>query len=150
MQFRKAVKADLPAIVGLLADDPLGATREVVADPVPSRYVDAFEEVERQTGNQIIVAVDGENTVKGCLQLVITPGLARFGMKRATIEGVRISRDLRGSGLGTDLFLHAIAVAKDHGCGLVQLTTDNDREDAHRFYERLGFKPSHVGMKLQI
>lgn len=150
MQFRNAVKADLPAIVRLLADDALGATREVVDDPLPSRYVEAFEEVERQPGNRIVVAVDGQNAVKGCLQLVITPGLARFGMKRATIEGVRISRELRGSGLGTDLFLHAIGLAKEHGCGLVQVTTDNDRGDAHRFYQRLGFKASHIGMKLQI
>ena len=150
MQFRNAVKADLPAIVRLLADDELGATREVVADPVPSRYVEAFEEVEGQTGNHIIVAVDRRNTVKGCLQLVVTPGLARFGMKRATIEGVRVSRDQRGSGLGTDLFLHAIGLAKEYGCGLVQLTTDNDRRDAHRFYERLGFGASHIGMKLRI
>ena len=134
----------------LLADDELGATREVFRDPLPTEYVRAFEEIERQTGNQIIVAVDENGAVNACLQLTITPGLGRFAMKRATIEAVRVSRDLRGTGLGTDLFKHAIDLAKEQGCGLVQLTTDNTREGAHRFYERLGFKASHIGMKLHL
>ena len=148
MQFRDAQKNDLPAIVAMLADDDLGATRERNEVPLPTQYIDAFENIIAQTGNRLIVAIDTNNIVAGCLQLTITPGLARLGMSRATIEGVRIRSDLRSTGLGEKLFQYAIDQARNAGCGLVQLTTDRTRVDAHRFYERLGFEASHTGMKL--
>ncbi|MBL8671054.1 MAG: GNAT family N-acetyltransferase [Alphaproteobacteria bacterium] len=149
VEFRAATAADLPAIVRLLADDELGAKRERYADPLPREYIDAFAAIERQHGNSVIVAtLDGR--VVGCLQLTFIPGLARLGMARAQIEGVRIDRSQRGEGLGEAMFRHAIALAKAQGCGLVQLTTDKSRPDAHRFYERLGFVASHAGMKLAL
>lgn len=148
MKFRKATLDDLSAVVKLLADDPLGAEREQFEDPLPAQYIEAFHAMERQPGNCLIVAVDDRNTVHGCLQLTITPGIARKGMFRATIEGVRISHAHRGSGLGTKLFEFAIDEAKKANCGLVQLTTDRSRGGAHRFYEALGFEPTHIGMKL--
>ena len=150
MRLRTATKVDLQAIVALLADDILGETRERLEDPLPSSYAEAFDAIERQSGNQIIVAVDDNDDVMGCLQLTLTPGLARLGMTRATIEAVRIARDHRGSGLGEQMFRFAIDEAKKAGCGLVQLTTDRARPDAHRFYEKLGFEPSHIGMKLKL
>jgi GNAT superfamily N-acetyltransferase len=150
MKFRTATLDDLLPIVKLLADDPLGAAREHYENPLPSEYVEAFHAITQQPGNQVIVAVDDENTVCGCLQLTITPGLARKGMSRATIEGVRIGRAHRGSGLGARLVAFAIEEARTAKCGLVQLTTDRARSDAHRFYERLGFEPSHIGMKLML
>jgi GNAT superfamily N-acetyltransferase len=88
--------------------------------------------------------------IVGCLQLTFIPGLARHGMTRAQIEGVRVIRDHRGRGVGEALFRHAIDLARGHGCGLVQLTSDKTRPDAHRFYERLGFVDTHVGMKLAL
>ncbi|WP_152656536.1 GNAT family N-acetyltransferase [Oceanobacillus sp. CFH 90083] len=147
MNFRKARKEDVPAIVRLLADDELGSQRERYEEPLPDEYDQAFEEMEAQTGNQIILAMEDENII-GCLQLTIIPGLARLGMKRAQIEAVRIDKNFRGKGIGEALFKEAIAIAKDENCGLVQLTTDKLRNDAHRFYERLGFSASHEGMKL--
>jgi len=150
MYFRDAVKSDLYAIVELLADDALGAARERFQSPLPKEYLDAFDLLQQQLGNRLIVVVNDTGQVRGCLQLTFTAGLARRGASRATIEGVRICADDRGIGLGTELFEYAISEARKFGCSLVQLTTDRQRPDAHRFYERLGFEPSHIGMKLKL
>ena len=147
MHFRKANEEDLQAIVRLLADDELGAKRERYEEPLPDCYYKAFKAIEAQAGNQIILAIDGQAVI-GCLQLTIIPGLARQGMKRAQIEGVRVDQRCRGKGVGEALFKEAIAIAKSEECGLVQLTTDKERDDAHRFYHKLGFMASHEGMKL--
>jgi ribosomal protein S18 acetylase RimI-like enzyme len=149
MQFRDAEPADLPAIVKLLADDPLGAERERAEEPLPRTYRDAFAAIARQEGNRIIVAVD-EGKIIGCLQLTLIPGLSRLGMLRAQVESVRVAREQRSRALGEALFRHAIAIAREAGCGLVQLTTDRSRDDALRFYEKLGFEASHLGMKLDL
>lgn len=149
MEIRKASKQDLPAIVRLLAHDPLGATRERLETPLPAAYGEAFQAMENQGGNDVIVALE-ENQVIGCLQLTLIPGLSRLGMKRAQIEGVRVAEDHRGKRIGEALMEHAITLAREDGCGLVQLTTDKSRPDAHRFYERLGFTITHAGMKLVL
>jgi len=149
MEFRKARKEDVPSIVRLLADDELGANRECFEDPLPAIYFEAFQAMESQGGNHILVAVE-QGKVIGCLQLTIIPGLARQGMKRAQIEGVRVDRHARGKRVGEKLFNEAISIAKSEDCGMVQLTTDKQRNDAHRFYEKLGFQASHEGMKLML
>lgn len=149
MEFRDAVPGDLPAVVKLLADDALGSTRERDEDPLPQVYRDAFAAMERQGGNSPIVAVE-DGAVVGCLQLTLIAGLSRLGMTRAQIEAVRVDRRHRSRGLGEALFRHAIDRARAEGCGLVQLTTDRSRGDAQRFYERLGFEASHLGMKLDL
>lgn len=147
MEFRTANVEDLQAIVRLLADDELGAQRERFEEPLPNEYYEAFTSIQSQIGNQIILAVEGQMVI-GCLQLTIIPGLARRGMKRAQIEGVRVDKNYRSKGIGEKLFKEAIAIAKSEQCGLVQLTTDKQRNDAHRFYDKLGFCASHEGMKL--
>ena len=149
MEFRDAVPGDLRAIVKLLADDALGATRERDEDPLPQEYRAAFAAMERQGGNSLIVAVE-DGAVVGCLQLTLIAGISRLGMTRAQIEAVRVDRGYRSRGLGEALFRHAIERAREAGCGLVQLTTDRSRGDAQRFYERLGFEASHLGMKLDL
>ncbi|MCG7381489.1 GNAT family N-acetyltransferase [Paenibacillus sp. ACRRY] len=149
MEFRTATLTHLPSIVRLLADDEMGATRESFIEPLPKEYVEAFAKIEQQIGNSIIIALDN-NEVIGCLQLTIIPGIARLGTTRGQIEGVRIDRNYRGQGVGESLFQYAIHEAKSMGCELIQLTTDKKRKDAHRFYERLGFVASHVGMKLAL
>lgn len=150
MKFRDATENDLYDIVALLADDVLGEQRELLRDPLPKEYLTAFNALTQQIGNRLIVAVDNSGDIKGCLQLTITAGIARRGATRATIEGVRVSSDERGTGLGAALFEYAIEEARKSRCSLVQLTTDRERPDAHRFYERLGFEPSHIGMKLKL
>lgn len=147
--FRIATEADLPAIVRLLADDDLGRGRERFADPLPQPYVDGFRAMQRQGGNDFVVAEVGGQVV-GCLQLTIIYGVSRMGATRAQIEAVRVDRGQRGRKLGEGLIQHAIERAKAAGCTLVQLTTDKTRADAHRFYERLGFKATHEGMKLAL
>ncbi|MSP50353.1 MAG: GNAT family N-acetyltransferase [Alphaproteobacteria bacterium] len=147
--IRRARAADLPAIVRLLADDPLGKIRERYAEPLPAPYLQAFAAIEAQAGNEILVA-EADGRVVGCLQLTLIPGLTRLGMTRAQIEGVRVEAGRRGEGIGERLVAHAIGASREAGCGLVQLTTDASRPDAHRFYERLGFVASHVGMKLAL
>ncbi|MBV7698825.1 GNAT family N-acetyltransferase [Streptomyces sp. TRM70350] len=147
LEIRAAVTDDLPAIVGMLADDPLGAQRESPDDPTP--YRTALERLGTDPNQHLVVAVR-EGRVVGTLQLTIIPGLSRRGATRSIIEGVRIHADERGSGLGTQLIEWAIEESRRQGCQLVQLTSDNSRVDAHRFYERLGFTASHVGFKLQL
>jgi len=144
-----AKKSDLKEIVRLLADDELGSKREKYEDPLPEAYYNAFSAIENQGGNQILLVIEGEIVI-GCLQLTIIPGLARLGMKRAQIEGVRVDKNYRGQKIGEALFREAITIAKSEGCGLVQLTTDKNRKDALRFYEKLGFSSSHEGMKLVL
>jgi ribosomal protein S18 acetylase RimI-like enzyme len=147
IEFRNARIADLPAIVRLLADDALGATRESAADIAP--YEQAFAALTAQKGNAIIVG-DDNGEVVACLQLTIVPGLSRKGATRAFIEGVRVAGSLRGKGVGEAIVRNAIDRARAAGCRLVQLTSDKSRHDAHRFYERLGFKATHIGMKLEL
>ena len=112
-------------------------------------YLQAFDEMVAQPGNTLLVAVRGDEVV-GCLQLTITPGLSRMGMRRAQLEGVRVSATHRGTRIGEPLVTEAIALARAAGCGLVQLTSDVTRVDAIRFYERLGFQATHVDMKLSL
>ncbi|MEU9142442.1 GNAT family N-acetyltransferase [Streptomyces sp. NPDC048349] len=145
--IRPAAEADLPAIVAMLADDPLGATRESPEDLTP--YLAAFKRLAEDPNQHLVVAVRGDRVV-GTLQLTIVPGLSRKGSTRSIIEGVRVHADERGSGLGTRFIEWAIEKSRTENCRLVQLTSDATRTDAHRFYERLGFAASHVGFKLQL
>jgi len=149
ISVRKASIADIPTVLELIADDQLGAVRENLKHPLPLVYRQAFERIESQVGNDIFVAIS-ENEIVGCMQLTLIPGLSRKGMTRLQIETVRVSRTRRSKGIGRQMMKYAIDYAKTSGCGLVQLTTDNSREDAHRFYKRLGFKDTHVGMKLDL
>lgn len=149
LSFRRATREDLPDIVRLLADDPLGKERERWLDPLPPCYGEAFDEIDADANHELIV-VECNGAVAATLQLTVLPGLARQGAKRAQIEAVRVDGRLRGLGIGARLFEWAIDRARQRGCHLVQLTTDTQRPDAHRFYERLGFVASHVGMKLDL
>ena len=149
MKIRTAERSDIPAIVDLLAEDPLGAQRESPGDPPDPAYLAAFEAMTAQGGNQVLVAVEDDRVI-GCLQLTLIAGLSRRGMLRAQIEAVRVAEARRSAGLGEALFRDAIARAKSAGCGLVQLTSDKSRPDAHRFYDRLGFVASHEGYKLRL
>ncbi|WHT18106.1 GNAT family N-acetyltransferase [Crossiella sp. CA-258035] len=145
-EFRRARAADVTAIVAMLADDQLGAGRERPGDPA---YQEAFAALDADP-NQLLLVAEADGEVVGTLQLTFIPGLSRLGMWRAQIEAVRVSKHQRGGGLGQRMVEFAIAEARSRGCGLVQLTTDATREHAHRFYERLGFVASHVGMKLPL
>ncbi|SAI71101.1 acetyltransferase [Bordetella ansorpii] len=147
--FRRAVADDLPAIIALLADDVLGSTREDATLPPRPCYVQAFEAIDRDPLHQLVVA-EREGHIVGCLQLTFIPGLSQRGRWRAQIESVRIAASARGTGLGRVMFDWAIARCREHGCGVVQLTTDKQRTDARRFYESLGFVASHEGMKLNL
>jgi GNAT superfamily N-acetyltransferase len=149
VRFRLAERRDLPAIVGLLADDGLGAAREVLGPPLPDSYFRAFDAMARESGNEIIVG-EQETRIIACLQLVITHGLSRQGQARATLEAVRVASDLRGQGIGKQIVTVAMERARTKGASIVQLTSDKSRTDAHRFYEQLGFKASHVGMKRML
>ncbi|AWL39531.1 MULTISPECIES: GNAT family N-acetyltransferase [Streptomyces] len=147
LDIRPAALTDLPAVVAMLADDPLGAERESPDDLAP--YRSAFRRLADDPNQHLVVAVR-EARVVGTLQLTIVPGLSRRGATRSIIEGVRIHADERGTGLGTQLIQWAVDESRRQGCRLVQLTSDASRTDAHRFYERLGFSASHVGFKLAL
>lgn len=149
LKFRQATREDLPEIVRMLADDFLGATRERFEEPLPESYTKAFEEIAADKNNELIVAeTDGE--IVGTMQITFTPSISFQGGKRAGVESVRVDARYRGRGLGKALMLWAIERAKKEGCHVLQLTTNSDRTDAHRFYENLGFKGTHLGMKLYL
>ncbi|MEU5668790.1 GNAT family N-acetyltransferase [Micromonospora sp. NPDC047753] len=145
--FRVAVRADLPAVIALLADDVLGKARDFTE--VDEAYERAFADITADPRNALIVAEQGGDLV-GCLQITYIPGLGRHGAERSLIESVRVRSDRRGQGLGRQLMTWAVDQARERGCALVQLTTDKTREDAHRFYLGFGFVASHEGMKLAL
>ncbi|MEU8525382.1 GNAT family N-acetyltransferase [Streptomyces sp. NPDC048629] len=147
LEIRPALRTDIPAVVAMLADDPLGALRESPDDLTP--YETAFERLAGDPHQHVVVAVRS-GAVVGTLQLTIIPGLSRRGATRSIIEGVRIHSAERGSGLGTELIEWAIDESRRQNCQLVQLTSDATRTDAHRFYERLGFEASHLGFKMTL
>jgi GNAT superfamily N-acetyltransferase len=147
--FRRARADDVPDIVRLLADDPLGATRERYESPLPESYARAFRAIEQDANNELVVACRGERVV-GVLQLTDIPSLTYQRGWRALIEGVRVDSGERSQGLGKTLFEWAIARAHERACHMVQLTTDKARPDAKRFYESLGFVASHEGLKLHL
>ncbi|AOR33283.1 GNAT family N-acetyltransferase [Streptomyces fodineus] len=147
LEIRPATADDLPAIVAMLADDPLGAQRESPDDMTP--YRTALERLDADPNQHLVVAVR-EGRVIGTLQLSIIPGLSHKGATRALIEAVRIHADERGSGLGSLLIEWAIDSARQLECQMVQLTSDKTRIDAHRLYERLGFSATHEGFKLRL
>jgi GNAT superfamily N-acetyltransferase len=149
LRFRAATAADLPTIIAMIADDQLGTARDDASLPLDQRYLDAFAAIERDP-NQMLVVVEQEGAVIGCFQITFIPGVSRRGAWRGQIESVRVARSKRGGGIGTAMFEWAIAECLRRGCNLVQLYTDKSRQDAHRFYERLGFKASHEGMKLSL
>jgi len=149
LEFREARRSDLAAIVALLADDELGAGRESTAGEPADCYVRAFEEIAADPNNELIVVCSGDEIV-GTLQLTFIPNLTFQGGRRAQIEGVRVKNAARGRGIGREMMAWAIARAREKGCRLLQLTSNKQRTDAIRFYQSLGFKASHEGMKLYL
>jgi GNAT superfamily N-acetyltransferase len=147
--FRRATRDDVAHIVRLLADDPLGSARERSTDPLPVSYLDAFDEIDSDPNNELMV-VERDGLVIGTFQLTFIPGLSFQGARRAQIEAVRVDAPYRSLGIGARMFEWVIDHARQRGCRFLQLTTNAARTDAHRFYDRLGFASSHVGMKLDL
>ena len=148
--IRHARRDDVGVIVAMLADDPLGSGRERLEDPLPASYFRAFEALEHASHIQLVVAEDEDGAVIGCLQFCILPGLSSQGASRGLIEDVRIATHYRSRGVGEKIVQWAVAEARAKGCALVELLTHSTRVDAQRFYARLGFQPSHVGMTLRF
>ncbi len=138
----------MPGVVALYADDLLGQERERVVDPLPASYWTAFEAIRTDPRHRLVVIDDGE--IAATLQLSFLPHLVRAGTERAQIEAVRVASHRRGAGLGRAILEWAIQEARQRGCGVVQLTTDASRPEAHRTYQALGFAATHVGMKLTL
>jgi ribosomal protein S18 acetylase RimI-like enzyme len=145
--IRRAVEGDVPAIVALLADDPLGSKREAGGDLAP--YMEAFAAIDADPSELLVVLTDGDEVI-GTMQLSFLPGLSHAGATRAQIEAVRVREDHRGQSLGEQMIDWAIGEARRRGCRLVQLTSDKSRHDALRFYAKLGFVASHEGLKLDL
>lgn len=148
--IRRARRDDVEAIVRMLANDPLGGPRERIEAPLPPAYFEAFAVIEGEPRVMLMVAEDGVGAVVGCLQLCILPGLSSQGASRGLIEDVRVAAHLRSQGIGERLVRWAISEARERDCRLIELFTHRTRIDAQRFYRRLGFEPSHVGMTLRF
>jgi GNAT superfamily N-acetyltransferase len=149
LTFRRALRNDVAEIVGLLADDPLGAQRERFTTPLPAPYFEAFAAIDGDPNNELVVA-EMTGQIVAALQMTFIPYLTYQGGWRALIEGVRVAAHWRSSGVGKQLFTWAIERARQRGCHLVQLTSDKARADAIRFYESFGFVASHEGFKLHL
>lgn len=147
--FRLATRTDLPSIVRMLADDDLGSQRERVENPLPESYYSAFEQISGDQNHELIVA-ERNGEVIGTLHLMLLPSVSFQGGLRAQIESVRVDKRFQSRGIGSEMMKWAMARARQRGAYVVQLTTHESRVDAHRFYERLGFKGSHLGMKLSL
>src|SRR5438270_2634942 len=147
--IRRARREDVGVIIAMLADDPLGSGRERIEQPLPSSYFQAFDAIEKDPNIQLVVAEQG-GAVVGCLQLCILPGLSSQGAARALVEDVRVASHCRSRGIGEAMVQWAVAEARAKGCKLVELLTHHTRVDAQRFYERLGFQRSHVGMTIRF
>jgi ribosomal protein S18 acetylase RimI-like enzyme len=148
--IRRARRDDVAIIVAMLADDPLGSARERLEEPLPASYFRAFERVDHDPNIQLVVAQDSDGAVIGCLQLCTLPGLSSQGASRGLIEDVRVASHCRSRGIGEQLVQWAVGEARAKQCKLVELLTNNSRVDAQRFYARLGFQRSHVGMTLRF
>ncbi len=148
MALQLAKRSDVPIIVRLLAEDQIATVRDdPEGDMTP--YLTAFDAIAARADDALYVW-EHDGAVVGCLQLTFLPGLLLKGGWRAQIEGVRVDSRYRRHGIGEHMIMAAVALARDRGCRLVQLTTNKDRRDAHRFYRRLGFVASHEGMKLML
>jgi ribosomal protein S18 acetylase RimI-like enzyme len=147
--IRRARRADVDKVVAMLADDALGRTRERIETPLPDSYVQAFARLAADPNIKLVVA-EQAGAVVGCLQLCILPGLSSQGASRALIEDVRVDGGCRSRGIGEQLVRWAVDEVHAQGCKLVELLTHNSRVDAQRFYERLGFARSHVGMTIRF
>ena len=147
--FRLAGREDLPAVVKLLSEDELGSQRERYEEPLPEAYYIAFEQIQRDANHELIVA-EADGQVIGTLHLMFLPSLSFQGSLRAQVESVRVAASQRGQGLGREMMNWTMERAKARGAHIVQLTTHKSRENAHRFYERLGFKGTHLAMKLSL
>ena len=149
LHYRHATETDIPVLIKMLSDDSLGKLREDASTPVNPCYLAAMQQIQNDPNNELTV-VESKGEVVGMLQLTFIPYLTYRGSWRCLIEGVRIKKECRGKGLGTQFFQWAIERAKDRQCHIVQLTSDKQRTDAIRFYENLGFKASHEGFKLRL
>ncbi|NKB50624.1 MAG: GNAT family N-acetyltransferase [Rhizobiaceae bacterium] len=149
LQFRRARRADLEAIVAMFADDELGRLREDASLPLNEKYTTAFAAID-QDENQYMLVVERQGELLGYLQITFIPYLSRLGSMRGQVESVRVNSSLRGQGIGTELMKQAIQICRDRGCFLVQLTTDAKREKTQKFYQDLGFETTHHGMKLML
>jgi ribosomal protein S18 acetylase RimI-like enzyme len=147
--FRLARRGDLPSIVRMLADDDLGSQRERYENPLPESYYSAFEQINNDPNHQLIVA-ERNGEVIGTLHLMFLPSISFQGGLRAQIESVRVDKRFQSQGIGGEMMKWSMERARQSGAHVVQLTTHKTREDAHRFYERLGFKGTHLGMKLEL
>lgn len=150
MIFRKAKREDVVEIVKMIANDKLGKLREDFKVPLPDKYYVAFENITKDDNQELIVLENEKKEVIGTLQLSFIQYLTYQGGIRAQIEAVRIREDERGKGIGEKMFKWAIERAKERDAHLIQLTTDKKRPEAVRFYEKLGFKATHEGMKLHF
>lgn len=149
LTIREACEADLPFIVGLIASDPVADTRDPPASDDAAQQLAGFRAIAADANHALYVAeCDGEPV--GSFQLSFLPVVARRGAWRAMIESVRVAPEHQGKGIGAEMMRWAIARAEERGCALVQLMSDGNRPDAHRFYEKLGFAPTHTGFKRKL
>ncbi|MEQ1770431.1 MAG: GNAT family N-acetyltransferase [Devosia sp.] len=149
LAYRKATPADIAFILGLIVEDSVIETGDDPLDAGDPRYAAAFAAIDADP-NQEMIVVEEEGERVGCFQLTYMPGIMRRGMWRGQIENVHVRAASQNRGIGSAMMKWAIERCRERGCGIIQLTSNKKRLDAHRFYERLGFLKSHEGFKLYL
>ena len=149
LTYRRATRSDLAFMVGLIAEDFVGPAPDDAADAEAPEYVAALDAIAADPRNELYIAeLDGRSV--GTLQLTFLPGIMRRGMWRGLIERVHIIPSERNKGFGGEMLRWAAGRCREMGCGMVQLTSNKARVDAHRFYRKLGYEQSHEGFKLYL
>jgi N-acetylglutamate synthase-like GNAT family acetyltransferase len=149
LKVRKATIDDLPKIIKLLLEDDLGKTRESDDIEINQRYLKAFHKIECDV-NQYLMIIEDSVEIIATSHLTIMPSLTFMGSTRMQIEAVRVIEKYRGQKIGSFMFEQAFLYAKNNDVDIIQLTTNKKRPKAKNFYEKLGFKTSHEGMKLHL
>ncbi len=149
LTYRDAKPEDLPFIASLGDSDEVAAARDPAREGIAEEQRKALAAITADPNHRLLVVERGGKPV-GSFQLSFIPGVSRQGAWRGQIESVRVASAMRGKGVGEEMMRWAIDRCAEKGCGVVQLTSDRQRDAAHRFYERLGFKPTHTGFKMKL
>jgi GNAT superfamily N-acetyltransferase len=149
LSHKKASKSDLPRLVELLIDDELGSKRDGDFEKNKKSYEDMFDLIDKDP-NQYLMVILQEDKIIGTCHLTLVPSLTYKGKIRCQIEALRVCSKMRGKGMGHWVIREAIEWGKKNKAKIFQLTADKRRERVKKFYESLGFVPTHDGYKMNL
>lgn len=149
LTIRRARASDIDAIVAIYDQDPLTGSREDRNGEAFDRYAAAFADIDADS-RQLLLVAEESGTVTGTVQVTAVQHLMARGFKVAIIEAFFIDAAHQGKGIGARLLESAEQWAMESGCHFIELTSNKQRPQAHRFYQRHGFVATHEGFKKKL